>query len=276
MKVYDCFTFFNELDLLEFRIRLLEDYVDYFVIAESNLTHAGHSKEYLYERNKHRFTKWHHKIIYLPISQTTEGLSFNQNETSYNVENGSWKLENEHRNTLHRIADRLKVDDLVIVSDLDEIPDPAIFKTLQVPESPIVLSMLFHYYYMNCQHTGISKWWNGSIISSGEYFRQSSPQSLRDKRDAGLQSIKRAGWHFSYLGGAEMIKQKLQSFAHTEFNNSEYYNDAHLKHALREGTDILKRPDIKLRFFHLSFYPKKIRNLMKKYPAFIAEPNFSI
>ncbi|MCH5716525.1 glycosyltransferase family 17 protein [Niabella hibiscisoli] len=235
MKVYDCFTFFNELDLLEFRLRLLEDYVDYFVIAESNLTHAGHSKEYLYEGNKDRFTKWHHKIIYLPISQTTEGLLFNENETSYNVENGSWKLENEHRNALLKIVSRLNPEDLIILSDLDEIPDPAILKTFRAPESPMVLSMLFHYYFMNCQHSGHERWWNGSIVCSGKDFKQHTPQSLRDKRDGGLPLIRKAGWHFSYLGGLEKIKYKLQSFAHTEFNKPEYLDDKNILSSLKKA-----------------------------------------
>ncbi len=270
MRVYDCFTFFNELDLLEFRLRLLEDYVDYFIIAESNLTHAGHPKEYFYDRNKERFAKWHHKIIHLPVTQTTEGLSFNQNETSYNVENGSWKLENEHRNTLHRIADRLNADDLVILSDLDEIPDPLVLKTIKLQDGPVVLSMLFHYYYMNCQHTGISRWWKGSIVCSGEYFRQNTPQSLRDKRNEFLKSIENAGWHFSYLGGVEKIKYKLKSFAHTEFNKPEYLDERNITLAIKSGTDILKRKDTLFRLVPVYKYPQRLRKLMKLYPAFLS------
>ncbi|HEX7754746.1 MAG TPA: hypothetical protein VF421_05365, partial [Niabella sp.] len=195
MKIYDCFTFFNELELLEFRLKLLDKYVDHFVLAESNLTHAGKKKDYVYEKNKDRFKQWQHKIIHLPIVQKTEGLHFGENEIKYNIENGSWKLENEHRNAPHAIAPQLNKEDLVILSDLDEIPSPSILDNMSsAPETPVVLSMLFHYYFMNCQHSGHERWWNGSILSSGGYFKEHSPQELRDMRNTGLPSLKKAGW----------------------------------------------------------------------------------
>ncbi|MGH2552631.1 MAG: hypothetical protein ACRDEB_02875, partial [Chitinophagaceae bacterium] len=84
MKIIDCFTFFNELDLLEFRLKLLDEQVDHFVIAESNLTHSGHPKPFYFEENKSRFGPWENKIIYIPIKQSAEGLVFNKNESSYN------------------------------------------------------------------------------------------------------------------------------------------------------------------------------------------------
>ncbi|HWR33198.1 MAG TPA: hypothetical protein VN451_06725, partial [Chitinophagaceae bacterium] len=65
MKTFDCFTFFNELDLLEFRLKLLDRQVDHFVIAESNLTHSGNSKPFYFEENKARFDRWKQKIIYI-------------------------------------------------------------------------------------------------------------------------------------------------------------------------------------------------------------------
>ena len=83
MKVFDCFTFFNELDLLELRLKLLDEVVDHFVIAESNLTHAGREKPYHFEAAKERFVQWQHKIIYIPVQQTIQGLIFNDNLTVY-------------------------------------------------------------------------------------------------------------------------------------------------------------------------------------------------
>ncbi|ANH82280.1 hypothetical protein A8C56_16125 [Niabella ginsenosidivorans] len=269
MKIYDCFTFFNELDLLEFRLKLLDKYVDYFVLAESNLTHSGKKKEYFYEKNKDRFQQWHHKIIHLPIVQKTEGLHFGENETKYNTENGSWKLENEHRNALHAIAPQLNKDDLVILSDLDEIPAPSILDNRNAPETPVVLSMLFHYYYLNCQQTGASKWWKGSILSSGEYFQKHTPQSLRDQR-IGLSAIKKGGWHFSFLGGMEKIKYKLESFAHTEFNKPEYLDEKHIRSALQEGRDLFKQNKNRFRFVSINTYPEPLRKLAMQYPAFLA------
>jgi beta-1,4-mannosyl-glycoprotein beta-1,4-N-acetylglucosaminyltransferase len=64
-KIYDCFIFFNELDLLELRLNVLDSYVDYFVICEASVTHSGINKEYIFENNKHRFSKFLMIFIHL-------------------------------------------------------------------------------------------------------------------------------------------------------------------------------------------------------------------
>lgn len=268
MKIIDCFTFFNELDLLEFRLKLLDPYVDHFIIAESNLTHSGLPKPYHYRANEKRYEQWWHKITYLPIVQTTEGLEFNPQEEKYNPTSASWKLENEQRDALSAAAKLANDEDLVITGDLDEIPDPTLLKQLNLTQSPVALSQLFHYYFMNCQNTGLERWWNGSIVSTGKQFKALSPQQLRDNRN-NYPVIKKGGWHFSYLGGLEKIKYKLQSFAHTEFNKEEYLQDEHILQSLEQGKDILKRPGVAFKFVSLYYYPPFLRRLMQQYPAFI-------
>jgi len=84
MKVFDCFTFFNELDLPELRLKLLDDYVDWFVLTESNLTFSGKDKSYYFEENKNRYAPWLHKIIHIKARQSREGMDFSSVETSYN------------------------------------------------------------------------------------------------------------------------------------------------------------------------------------------------
>ena len=266
MKIIDCFTFFNELELLEFRFKLLEDHADLFVLAESNLTHSGQPKPFYFEENKARFDRWKHKIIYLPVKQTADGLVFNKNETTYNPESASWKLENEQRNALSSVHSFINDEDLVLLSDLDEIPDPLLLKKIKPVNSPVSLSMLFHYYFFNCQNTGMERWWNGCIASTGKQFKEHSPQQLRDRRND-YQRIKKAGWHFSYLGGLEKIKQKIRSFAHTEFNKEEYLNDEYILKSMEEGKDIFKRQGLHYRFVSLYYYPGYLRKIMLQYPG---------
>lgn len=270
MKVFDCFTFFNELDLLEIRLRLLAPYVDHFVIAESNITHSGNPKPYNFEAHKERYEAWKDKIIYLQIQQSPEGLIFNANQQQHDINNGSWKLENQHRMGLCKAGAMMQDDDMVLISDLDEIPDPAVFTGLQVPVSPVVLSLLFHNYFMNLQNVKVDRWWNGTILCSGKYFNIHGPQELRDKRNE-YPKIKKAGWHFSYLGGVERIRQKLLSFAHVEYNKQEYLDENHILHSLEKGRDVLKRKNVRYRFASLSRYPAALRNLMQQYPQFIRE-----
>ena len=267
MKVFDCFTFFNELDLLEFRLKLLGDHVDHFVIAESNITHSGQPKPFHFEENKNRFAPWLDKIIYLQVNQSAEGLVFTT-ENSYNPKSAAWKLENGQRNALSGAANLMADDDLVLLSDLDEMPDPVLLKEIKPVDGPVALSMLFHYYFLNCQNVGHERWWNGTIASTGKQFKATTPQNLRDKRND-LPVIKKAGWHFSYLGGLEKIKQKIRSFAHTEFNKEEYLNDENILKSMEEGKDIFKRPGISYQFVSLYFYPAYLRKIMLQYPQLL-------
>jgi beta-1,4-mannosyl-glycoprotein beta-1,4-N-acetylglucosaminyltransferase len=268
MRVFDCFTFFNELDLLEFRLRFLNDFVDYFVIAESNVTFNGKNKPYNYEAAKEKFKVWHHKIIYIPVKQSTEGQVF-ENDKKYNPDSTAWKFENEQRNALISAATYMSDNDMVIVSDLDEIPDPHILKNMKIPVEPMAFSLLFHYYFFNCQNIGgQSRWWQGSIVSSGKQFKEITPQGLRNNRDI-YKSIKRGGWHFSFLGGSEKIKYKIESYAHTEYNKEEYVNENHIATSIKEGKDILKREGVVFKYMPLSYYPARLQKFMKLFASFL-------
>lgn len=268
MKIIDCFTFFNELELLEFRLKLLDEKVDRFIIAESNITHSGKPKPYYFEENKKKFEPWLHKITYLPINQTTTGLDFTQTVTSYTPGSAAWKLENGQRNALYAAAAVAADDDRVIISDLDEIPNPELLAKINLTDGPVALSMLFHYYFLNCQNTGTERWWNGSIVCTGQQLRATTPQALRDKRNE-LKRISKAGWHFSYLGGIEKIKYKIQSFAHTEFNRDEYTSDDNILKAMEQGKDIFNRSGVLYKFVSVYYYPAFLRKVMLQYPQLL-------
>ncbi len=267
MRIFDCFTFFNELDLLEFRLKLLDKQVDYFVIAESNLTHSGQSKPYNFPEAKERFKPWQHKIIYLQVEQSTEGLVF-EKQKKYNPGSAAWKLENEQRNTLLKAATNMEETDMVLLSDLDEIPSPLAIKKAISHSKPVAFSMLFHYYFINCQGARQDRWWKGCIAATAKQFKEITPQGLRDKRDV-FPSLADAGWHFSFLGGIEKIKQKLLATAHTEYNKNEYLSDEHIEEAIAKRKDILKREGIIFKYVPLSYYPAALQKVMKQYPGFL-------
>jgi beta-1,4-mannosyl-glycoprotein beta-1,4-N-acetylglucosaminyltransferase len=248
MRLFDCFIFFNETDLLEFRLKLLDPYVDFFVLTESNVTYSGKSKPYYFEENRGRYEKWLHKIIYIRAWQDAEGMVFDKPESSYNPASDAWKLENGLRNFLAQAGTRINV--------LQKT------KNLQQPHA---LSLLFHYYFLNCQHTGYERWWKGSIICSGKQFKESPPQHFRDNRHV-YPAIPKAGWHFSYLGGLEKIRYKILSFAHTEFAREEFYRDANILSAMEKGIDLFRRPGVRYRFVSVYYYPAWLRSLMLQYP----------
>ena len=243
-KVYDCFTFFNELDLLEIRLKMLSDVVDYFVIVECAKTQQGEDKPFYYEQNKERFSQWHKKVIHIKVDDVQD--------ISHDVLE-DWSIENHQRNCIFRGLVNALPDDIIIISDLDEIPNPYLishlgeFSIKEVPmtdfkgkakvaikksikkmlgkkskssklidaieKEPIALEQKFFYYFMNCQN--FSNYWHGSIILRFKAFRL--PQVLRDKRRKldfiPVESREGiiTGWHFSYLGGKESIVKKLNS-----------------------------------------------------------------
>lgn len=270
MKTFDCFTFFNELDLLEFRLKLLDPFVDYFVLAESNVTHSGKEKPYYFQQHRDRYAKWLHKIIHIPAVQDTSGMGFDPGD-KYNPASDAWKLENGHRNYLAQANDKIADDDRVIISDLDEMPNPYALQKIKELTEPIALSQLFHYYFLNCQNIGYERWWKGSIVCTGKQFKAVPPQQFRDKRND-YRSISEAGWHFSFLGGLDKIKYKIQSFAHTEFAKDEYLTDDNILKAMERGEDVFKRPGVKYKFYPLEYYAPFLRNLMKEYPDFLHLP----
>lgn len=271
MKIYDCFTFFNELDLLEIRLSILDKVVDHFVIIESNYSHSGKQKKYNFLESKQRYEKWENKIIYYPIKQSIDGLAFEEKISAYNPTSTAWILENDQRDAIKNINYLLENDDIILVSDLDEIPNPKVIKNLKLENEPFSLEMLLHYYFLNCQNIGDSRWWSGTVITNGKLFKQTTPQTLRNNRD-NYKKIKNAGWHFSYLGGVEKIKHKIQSFAHQEYNKEEFLNDEELLNFVINGKDIFNRQGEIFLFVTPHFYPKKLQQIIKKYPHLLYYP----
>lgn len=270
MKVYDCFTFFNEIDLLKIRLEFLEEVVDYFVIVESNITFSGNDKEYNLENNWDDFKKWHNKMLYIKIQQSKEDFSF-QTVNSYTPTNGSWKVEYQQRNAIQYIAEEVEDDDIVLIGDVDEIPIPQAIENIKstlIKSRPQSLTMLFHYYYMNCQNIGYERWWNGTIACKGSDFKTITPQEHRDNRNH-YYRYNNAGYHFSFLGGAEKIKTKIESFAHTELNREDIKSEQNIREALEKGKDIFNRPGVAYKTVRPEEYPEDLRNLMYKYPQFI-------
>jgi len=269
--VYDCFIFFDEFDLLEIRLTLLDDVVDYFVIVESNFTFSGKKKNYNFKVAEKRFSKWLNKIIYIPIEQSPEEFIFQKDLQSYNSTDGAWQMEYQQRNALANANYLFADNDTILLSDLDEIPDPRVIKSIGISVEPELFEMLFHYYYLNCQNVGYEHLWKGTIICSGKYFKNSTPQLIRDNR-YNYKIIENAGWHFSYLGGAEKIKYKIQSFAHTEFNKDEYLQNEHILKVITEGRDIFNRPGVAYKFISVFFYPPFLRKVMLHYPKLVYYP----
>jgi hypothetical protein len=210
MKVYDCFPFFNELDVLEIRLKELWDVVDVFVLAESNLSHSGKPKEYIFENNKERFSQWMSKIRHIKVEDMPETED-------------SWVRERFQRVCLDRGLYDMEPEDIVIVSDCDEITRAEIVTLIKEDENnydKYILNIPQFQYKLNYMKVyNVSK--NANImVTRGRCY--SNAQQEREwtffwnAKPENTVFVDHGGWHFTYLGDDQHAITKIQNFAHTE------------------------------------------------------------
>lgn len=249
--IYDCFTFFNELDLLEIRLNTLAPVVDRFVIAEATRTYRGQPKELLFKKNRDRFTAFADKITYVVVDDLLP-----EEEISKDAFNLAWVNENRQRNALARGLKDLRDDDVILVSDLDEIPRPEkIAEAVRLARQGEVVRFVLDVfvYYANFKDYRTPRWLLGTVALSWKSFlagealsRVACDRYTVASECAGrciqkvrfvmpTRRIAHGGWHMTYLGGAEAIKRKLRSFSHAEAAALESKVDERLK----AGLDVL-------------------------------------
>lgn len=214
MKLVDCFTFYNELTLLEYRLALLDPVVDTFIISEANQTHMGHKKELYSQQLRGLFEKYNHKIVHLVVD-----LPYTHETLKVEQEN-QWDNEKYQRNALQRGILSLDLDDndIIIISDMDEIPDPDTLRKVKCHDIHITLNALEQdLYYYNLRSQFVKKWYSAKAISYEEFANLGiSCSAIRAHNTSSI--VHRGGWHLSYFGDTQFIKNKLQNFAHAEHN----------------------------------------------------------
>lgn len=292
MKIYDCFTFFNELELLELRLESLYDVVDCFVIVEADKTHANVPKPFNFYEHKDRFKKYFPKINYIMDTSVVPYKGV-----------GDWSIENNQRDNIMKGLTDAEPDDLIMISDADEFPDPEIIKTIResfsdenkridlvafydttpftknvlVPFhcgikissfldlSPISFHLRSYIYYFN---------WKSDLPCEGtslcKFKHLQSPQALRRVRK-GLPRVVDGGWHFSYMGGVDRITEKMQAAVEDVerfHENKKYLDKKFVEDAMANG-----------KYFHetATFYScdvseiklPALKDFLKKYPHFV-------
>ncbi len=241
-RIFDSFIFFNELDLLEIRLNLLAPHVDRFVLIEATRSFQGQLKPLYFAENRQRFARFLDKIEHVIVDDFPEGAS-------------AWDREHFQRDAIVRGLGDCADDDLVIISDADEIPRPeAIPNELDAGVVALLNQRLF-YYRLNMGCVEMSHLPCSAVVRRGDL---DSPATLR-KRIVGSHSVLLAqgataaaatgpfkiiedgGWHFSYLGSAQDAVNKIEAFAHDEFNVPEYKDLDAIENAIGNGQDLLGR-----------------------------------
>jgi beta-1,4-mannosyl-glycoprotein beta-1,4-N-acetylglucosaminyltransferase len=283
-KIYDCFNFFNELDILEIRLNILYDYVDYFVIVESSVTHTGVEKEFIFDKNKERFSKFLDKIILYKVSDTPNdfvNLIYSEDETINKINDyivlqtnrfNRWAQHDYGRDFFQKECVRRPLincedDDIILVSDADEIPNPEILlnlKELDLDNNRYSLNQTMYFYYLNIFKEST---WYGTKISKYKNIKNISFNELRGDESLTIK-ITNGGWHFSFMGGKEMVKTKMMSYSAKDMAND------HVLSSISENMENNIDPFFRggLTKVEIDFtYPKYILNNLENYSHLIKE-----
>ncbi len=238
MAIYDCFQYFNEDHMVDLRMNILDKYVDYFVISESTKTHQGDQKKLNFSIKN--FKKYENKIIYVVAD-------FDKNKNFSNHKGGESLIEQHQRNNISNGLKKASDNDLIILSDSDEIPDLTKLNRIKAKTKYTAFSQMMFMYKLNLQNLDESNW-IGSKICLKKNFPK--PQVLRDLKfknypfwridKFNLQIIK-GGWHFSFLQSPKDIIKKIKSYSHGEFNTKENTDESLINNKILKNEDIFNR-----------------------------------
>ena len=279
--VYDCFQFFNELDMLKLRLEIMDPVVDKFVISEATETFSGLKKPLYYEENKELFAKFAHKIIHVVVEDTPEGYTHDR--------------DTFQKNAVGRGLTDCKDEDIILFSDLDEIPNPKKVKEILAdfdPEKVYHFAQRMFYCYLNMEEIsgkllsyagdfeGVEKkQWIGSKLCSYKLLKEKGWQlgELRfpERKEVGIR-VADGGWHFGYMGGKgekdvkARIAQKVKSAAHYEYNKEEILEST--ADMIRAGKDIFGRDAQFVRVEIDESYPDYLREHIGEYDWLVLQP----
>ncbi len=234
--IIDACCLFNELDLLELRLSELEHVVDRFVIVEATHTHKGDPKPLHYAENVTRFHKWLDKIEHVIVGDLPKGEGLAAIR----------RREMTQRNAILRGIRDCKDDDIILISDCDEIPRPNLIPTEL--EDGIIATYMQKLYYYNLNTLAPTRVWPGTRVCRVADARALSPHIVRngigqpDNIYPRYFHINNGGWHYSYFGGAEKIREKQTQFLHQELVTDHDTDPATIAARVAAGVDIWGRP----------------------------------
>lgn len=278
-KVYDCFMFFNELDLLEIRLNILSPYVDYFIIVESTVTFSGNKKPLYFSDNINRYVKHKDKIIHIIIDHTPDVFTniaelytddsirseiLDNLKSAHHIPKHEphWCREFYQRECIKYGLVDCDIDDIIIFSDLDEIPVPDKIPN-KMDDSLYHAKQRMYQYYANVKK---QETWYGTKFCKYSYIKIRSLNMIRSDRNF-VNIVDDCGWHFTYLGGVENIKLKIQSYGHQELNRPDILNT--LEQNIKNNSDIFYRNDTYFDIDINTEFPEYLIRELLKFPRLL-------
>ena len=271
MKIFDCFMYFDEDLILDLRLNTLNDYVDKFIIIESNITHTGNKKLLQFDIKK--FKNFEHKIDYYPIKNLTidKNLKLKDSWSKHHL------VDQSIRNSIASYIDDASDNDWILISDIDEIPDPNKLNNFDKRKKFAFFEQEMFCYKFNLKSISETPWY-GSRICVKKYLK--SPQWLRNIKIKSNRSffsrilnnyqiLKNGGWHFTSIKSPTEIITKLKSFAHSEFSKPMFSNISVIENKIINQTDLFGRGHKYIKVNLDNSFPKYIINNKNLYNDWI-------
>ncbi len=227
MKIYDCTTFYSEHMMLDVRFHILNDYVEKFIVTESLYSHSGQPKKLNFDINN--YPKFKDKIIYLVIDQEPDDLIKIENTKEHQ---GLKRINSLKRielsyNYMMKATENLANDDLIILSDNDEIPNLNSKQFKQSNKNVFIFKQLFFYYKFNLLYD-LMPWFGSKACKKKSLKSFSWLRNLKSKKYSfwrldtyfnenkliNLEIIKDGGWHFTNIKTPEELYIKMTNFGH--------------------------------------------------------------
>ena len=262
--------YFDEDLVLDLRLNILNNYVDGFVIAEATKDHTGKDKKLNFNINN--FSKFKDKITYIIVDDLPLNIK------SYKKNWPVHHLRDQHqRNALSRGYKNCKDDDLIMISDIDEIPDPKKINEFEIKYKYACFMQKNFQSKINLLNISEKHWMGTKIIQKKNL---KSPQWLRNIKTVKPafwkfykprqpQLIYNGGWHFSFLKEPERIAKKIKAYSHSEYNKTEFTNEKKIEERIKNRKDIFDR-DFKYEKINLDdSFPEHILQNLNKYKDWI-------
>ena len=281
--IYDCFTFFNELELLELRLHELAGIVDFFVLVEARRTFTNRPKPLFFQNNREQFAQFKDKIIHVIVEDSPDLAD-------------PWAVEHFQRNCIARGLAKCQPGDWILISDVDEIPRASTLKNFIRRHSlakgfwpdavirPLIrgfsawkfsrgrvrrnhpyvfkFQQSNHRHFLNCvtvSPASEAAWFGTRAVCYRDF------STAQEIRHSGHKIVKHGGWHFTSMGGVARIQEKLRSFAHQEYNRPEILAEDYIAGVLAGGKSLL-HPNEELKFGPLDdSYPRYLLAHPEKY-----------
>tara|TARA_Y100000591_G_scaffold332904_1_gene372262 strand:+ start:2332 stop:3132 length:801 start_codon:yes stop_codon:yes gene_type:complete len=256
MKIYDCITFFEEEFLFDLRLKILNKYVDYFVVCESIYSHNGEKKGQLF--NPDLYKEYKSKIIHLILDEFPNNSS-------------RWQRQDFQRDFIINAIKNADEDDLILFSDSDEIPDPEKITKLNFKKKFFLFEQKHFCYKFNVINS-TEYLWEGTrgckkkYLSSFNWLRTKVKKKnlhypfWRIDKEKNIELVTNGGWHFSYFLSPTQIAKKINSSPHEEFINEENLNLQKIEEKIASLSDPLGREKILKKISDREILPNEVKS----------------